>query len=112
MRFLPIVGAVLSLVVLGAHFYRDRVFILVGACVVLLALVALRRAWVPRVIQVALALGTVEWLWTAFAFAQERMAMGRPWTRLALILGTVALVSAASAWAMGRMVPWYSRQGR
>ena len=112
MKALVLAGAALSLLALGAHFYRDRTWPLVVACVVLLGLLAWRRAWVPRVIQAALALGTVEWLWTAAVFAQERMAMGRPWTRLAVILAAVALVSAASAWGMGRLLPWYSRASR
>lgn len=109
MKALPVVGAGLSLLVLGAHFYRDRAWLLLGSCVALLVLMAWRRAWVPRVIQAALALGAVEWLWTASVLAQERMAMGRPWVRLVAILGTVALFTAVSAWAMGRMAPWYSR---
>ena len=49
-----------------------------------------------RLIQAALLLGTVEWLWTAYVLVQQRIAAGRPWTRLALILAAVALVTAAS----------------
>ena len=56
----------------------------------------LRRAWVPRLFQVVLLLGAAEWLRTLYLFAAERVAFGQPWTRLALILGGVALFTALS----------------
>jgi hypothetical protein len=89
---LPIV----SFLLLGAHFMREGALLLTLACAALAAAIAWRRPWVERLLQAALLLGTLEWLWTAYMLAQQRMATGRPWGRMALILAVVALVTAAS----------------
>ena len=103
----------ISLLLLGAHFFRDGAWPLAAACAALVFLLAWRRPWVPRLLQVALALGTVEWLWTTFVLVQERVAEGRPWMRLAIILGVVTLVTAASAVALERLRDRYrSRASR
>lgn len=96
MRFILYAAPVLSFLLLGAHFLRDRDWILTAACAVLALLVAWPRAWVARLLQAALALGTAEWAWTAFMLGQQRLAEGRPWIRMAIILGVVALLTAAS----------------
>jgi hypothetical protein len=49
------------------------------------------------VIQAALALGAVEWVRTLLDLVAARQAMGAPSTRLALILGGVALATLACA---------------
>jgi hypothetical protein len=51
---------------------------------------------VPRLLQVLLLLGALEWLRTLYMFAQMRIAFEQPWTRLAIILGAVALFTALS----------------
>lgn len=86
-----------ALVLLGAHFYRAAAWPLVALSGVLLVALAWPRAWVARVVQLALVLGALEWLWTASGLVQARLALGQPWLRLALILGGVALATAASA---------------
>jgi hypothetical protein len=96
MRVILYAAPVLSFLLLGAHFLRDRAWIMTGACAVLALLVAWPRSWIPRLLQAALALGTAEWIWTAFIVGQQRMAEGRPWIRMAIILGVVALLTAAS----------------
>lgn len=88
---------VIALLTLGAHFFRAGQLAAVGVCVALLGLMALRRRWAWGLLQIALVLGAMEWLWTANTFAQERMALGRPWARMALILGAVALLTLAAA---------------
>lgn len=97
MNFVRLIPVILSLLVLGAHFLRDGQTLIVAACIGLVMLLWLRTRWVPRVIQLVLVLGAVEWLWTLYAFATIRAAHGQPWTRLAIILGGVALFTAASA---------------
>lgn len=94
LMFLPAV----SLAVLGAHFYRSGSLPLVALCVLLLVLMlVLRRIWVLRLLQMGLLLGAAEWLWTTFMLVQQRLALGQPWQRLAVILLAVALVTALSA---------------
>lgn len=86
----------LSFLILGAHFLREGAIFLAAACVALALALAWPRPWVSRLIQVALLLGTLEWLWTAYVLVQQRIATGRPWNRLVLILVGVALLTAAS----------------
>ena len=96
MNILRLLPAILSLRLLAPHFFRNEMEVLTGVCVVLPLLLFFRERWVPSVIQVALILGVVEWLYTLYSFAQVRIAMDQPWTRLALILGTVALFTGLS----------------
>jgi hypothetical protein len=96
----PLALAALSLLLLGAHFFRAGSVLLAAACTVLLVLLFVRSPWSARVLQAALALGTLEWLRTAWAFAAARAAAGQPYTRLLLILGSVALVTALAAWLL------------
>ncbi len=91
-RLLPVA---LACALLAAHFYRAG-----GpwpGALALLPMVTLfvPRRWAARVVQAALALGTVEWLRTAAALVAERQSMDAPWLRLALILCGVALLTAA-----------------
>ncbi|MCJ7558455.1 MAG: hypothetical protein MUP90_16290 [Gammaproteobacteria bacterium] len=96
MNIVRLLPAILSLLLLAAHFFRSGMEILTGVCAVLPLLLFFRQRWVPPVIQVALILGVVEWLHTLYSFAQVRIAMDQPWTRLAVILGAVALLTGLS----------------
>lgn len=87
----------LSLLVLGAHFYRAQAWPLMLACGACVLLLAWPRAWAARGVQLVLLAGALEWLWTVFALVQQRMALAQPWARLALILGAVALLTAGAA---------------
>jgi hypothetical protein len=97
MRALLLLLPALALTLLGAHFYRASAWALVLACGVLLLLLAWPRAWVARLVQAALVLGAGEWLWTAFLLVQQRLALGQPWLRMSIILGAVAVFTAAVA---------------
>ena len=97
MNFLRLLPVTLSFLLLGAHFYRAGLVPLTVLCVAILFLLALRKSWVPRLFQVLLLLGAIEWLRTLYFFAAMRIAWEEPWTRLAVILGTVALLTALSA---------------
>lgn len=97
---LRLAPAALALIVLGAHFYRAGSWLPVAIVVVLLALLPLRRPFVPWALQAALVVGALEWLRTLLALVDVRQAMGAPWARLAAILGLVALATLASALAL------------
>lgn len=90
---------VLSLIVLGAHFMRYGNTILVGAAVVLIALLFVRKPWVARLLQVVLVLGALEWVHTLYGLVQMRTALGEPYGRMLIILGSVAAITALSALA-------------
>jgi hypothetical protein len=87
----------LTLLLLGAHFFRAGLVPLTIACLGFIALLFVRTPWAARALQVVLALGTIEWLRTAWVFASARAAVGQPYARLLLILGAVALVTAVAA---------------
>jgi hypothetical protein len=87
---------ILSLLLLGAHFYRAGLVLLTGFSVAVLFLLFLRKSWVPRFFQYLLIVASVEWLRTLYSFAAMRIAFDQPWTRLAIILGAVALFTALS----------------
>ena len=93
--------AVLSLLVLGAHFLRLGQLAACALCILLALLPALRRRWVPALVRAALALGTLEWIATTIIKVRERAQEGGPVLRLALILGFVTLFTATSAWLVG-----------
>ena len=95
---------VLSSLVLGAHFLRGGHLFAVAFCLALPGLLLLRRPWVPPVVTGALLGGAALWATTAVRIGQVRVAHGEPWLRMALILGGVALFTAASAAA-----PWAPR---
>ena len=95
MAFIPIV---LSVLLLAAHFLRGG-GLLVPACVLgLLGLLAVRRRWVARFMQVVLVLGAVEWARTLLTLAVRRSEQGEPFLRMVLILGAVTVVTLVSAW--------------
>jgi hypothetical protein len=96
-KVLLYVPVVLSLIVLGAHFLRYGSFVGVVAALLLIALLFLRRSWVPRVMQAVLVLGTLEWLRTMYEIAQIRALHGQPFGRMVVILGIVAAVTFCSA---------------
>jgi hypothetical protein len=93
-RLIPVIS---SFLLLGAHFLRTGNGAFVVVCALVPFLLFLRRPWVPRALQVLLILGAAEWVHTLWGFAAIRRAEGRPWTRMALILGAVALVTLLSA---------------
>jgi len=97
MKALLYIPVVLSLVVLGAHFLRDESTIGVAGSLLLIGLLVIRQAWVARLVQAALVLGTVEWLHTIYELAQSRAAQGESATRMIAILGVVAAVTFLSS---------------
>lgn len=89
--------AVLSLLVLGAHFLRSGNLLLVLVVLVLLGLLTVRRPLAARAVQVALLLGTLEWVRTLVVLMSWRLQAGQSARRMVIILGCVALVTALSA---------------
>ncbi|MBW2276908.1 MAG: 4Fe-4S binding protein [Deltaproteobacteria bacterium] len=91
-----LIPVVIAMLVLGAHYLRDGRPGLVIACVSALGLLAIPRAWVPRVMTVLLVAAAGVWVQTAIELAQIRESLGAPYLRMTLILGGVALFTAVS----------------
>ncbi len=92
-----LIAPVLSLLVLAAHFYRASLMPLAALSLAVAFLLLVPRAWAARAVQIAVLLGAIEWVRTLMMLVAERMSWDQPWLRLAAILGTVALLTAASA---------------
>ncbi|MEM9300545.1 MAG: hypothetical protein AAGE01_00455 [Pseudomonadota bacterium] len=97
MATVALLPVVFSCLLLAAHFLRARHTVLTPACVALPLLLLLRERRVPRVFQVVLLLGCLEWMRTLIAAAIDRSDASEPWGRLAVILSAVAAFTAASA---------------
>jgi len=96
MNALRLTPVFLSFLLLAAHFYRSDQVVLATICVALLLLLLFRKSWIPRLFQFLLILGALEWLRSLYYFAAMRIAWDQPWTRLAIILGAIALFTALS----------------
>jgi hypothetical protein len=96
LKALKLIPVILSFLLLAAHFYRAGIPVLSGFCVGVLFLLFLRKRWIPRLFQGLLILAALEWLRSLYYFAAMRIAWDQPWTRLAIILGAVALFTALS----------------
>lgn len=87
----------LSFLLLGAHFlHHGSVALLVVSLLIPLTLL-IRHRWVARAVQAMLVIVALEWVRTAVVLAEDRLAAGDPWKRMAVILGGVALWAVCSA---------------
>jgi hypothetical protein len=92
----------LALLLLAAHFFRGGLFPLAAISSGLIALVPVSRPWASWLLRAALALGTIEWLRTAWVLSERRAIAGEPYARMLLILGAVAALTLVAAWLAGR----------
>ena len=97
MNFVRLLPAIVSLLVLAAHFYRAGNLILVVLTAASPLLLFIRSTWIVRVIQVELVFGGIEWIRTISRLVNIRQAHNLPWERLAIILGSVAAITMLSA---------------
>lgn len=95
--FLRLLPAALSLWLLAAHFLRGGHVLLAAALAAAPAALFIRSPATRRMVQAALAAGTLIWLTTAVRIGAERQEDGRPWARMAFILVAVASVNVAGA---------------
>ncbi len=102
MVFLQLLPVVLSYLLMAAHLFRGHHYVLVALAALMPLLLLIPRPWVARLLQAGLLISTAEWLRTLVLLIQERMAFGQPYTRMGLILGTVALVTLGSAFVFYR----------
>jgi hypothetical protein len=87
----------LALLLLAAHLLHAGFMVATAVAVLLGALLAVRRPWAARVLQLVLVLAVVEWVLTAARLAQLRAQHDQPYLRLVLILGGVAGFTALAA---------------
>ena len=92
----------LCIVVLAAHFLRERNSALMLVSIAVIPFLFIRGQWVMRVMQLFFVTASFEWIHTAIVLMTERKALGLPWIRMAVILGIVAALTLASARIVSR----------
>ncbi len=97
MDFVRLLPVILSALLMAAHFSRADNVALVLLSLAFPLILLWRRPWAARLTQVTLAVASLEWIRTAIVIAGRRQAAGEPWTRMAIILGSVAILTLASA---------------
>lgn len=97
MVFLRLLPIVLSYLLMAAHLFRGHHYALLALAALMPLLLFIPQPWVARVLQLGLVISAVEWLRTIVMLTQERMALGQPYLRMALILGAVAIITIGSA---------------
>jgi ABC-type transport system involved in cytochrome c biogenesis permease subunit len=83
----------LTMLLLGAHFLRQGSLLLVLISLAAPFLLLHKKRWVLIVLQCIAYVAALLWILFARALVHERMMEGRPYRRLVIILGAVALVS-------------------
>lgn len=97
MRIVRIVPALLSVILLAAHFLRSGNVVVVGLVLASPLILLIPNHGAVRALQVLLALGFVEWMRTSYVLASMREAAGMPWARMMVILSAVGLFTLLSA---------------
>ena len=97
MIFIRLLPAIISSLLLSAHFSRANMNGLALVFVLLPLLLLVKREGVARLFQIVLFVGMIVWIETAVRLIKMRQAAGESWTRLAIILGMVALFTGLSA---------------
>jgi len=100
MRVLRVVPLIVSALLMAVHFLRSGNVAVVVLILCAPLLLLTRQRWSVVALQIALAAAAIEWVRIALAIARERAAAGAPSTRMFVILGSVALFTALSAWPL------------
>ena len=105
MMVLVAIPAILSCLLLAAHFLHANLIPAVAVSLLLPFFLIGRRYTLVRLVQFALMAGALEWLHTAYVLIGERQAESRPWTRLAVIMIGVELFTIVSAVLLNKLLP-------
>ena len=96
MNLLRLLPVILSFGLLAAHFSRANMFPLVIVSLAIPLLLLVKKKWAARSIQVLLLVGAAEWIRAMLEYIEIRKSIGDDWTRLAIILVTVAVLTACA----------------
>ena len=96
MNILRLLPVILAFGLLAAHFSRANMPPAVVVSLIIPFLLLIRKPWIAKSIQILLLLGAVEWIRSMFGYIQVRKEIGEDWGRLAIILVTVAVLTACA----------------
>ncbi len=94
------VPAILSSLLLVAHFLRDGNLIIALVCLGMPFSLIAPTTGRHRVFQVFLVVGAVVWAFTGLGILLDRLLNGQPWFRLVIIMGAVSAFTLWSAWLL------------
>ena len=97
MNLLRLLPVILSFGLLAAPFSRAGMLPFVILSLLIPFMLLFRNKWTARSIQILLLLGALEWIRAMFGYIEIRKSIGDDWGRLAIILVTVALLTACSS---------------
>jgi len=97
MNVLRLFPVIFSFLILSAHFSRAGSPLLLIIFLVLPIFLFIKKAWVVRLIQIFLVIGSIEWIRALISYVSQRQSMDEPYMRLVIILGVVALFTGLSA---------------
>ena len=89
--FFRVIPLILASLMLSAHFYRHLNYPLMIISFLAPCLLFIKRRWCLITVQVFTIFGGGVWITTIVEIAKERITMGAPWGKMAVILGVVAL---------------------
>ena len=101
MNVLRLFPVIFSFLILSAHFSRAGSPLLTIIFLLLPILLFIKKAWVVRLIQIFLVIGSIEWIRILFVYVNERQAIEEPYIRLVIILGIVAFLTGLSTLVFG-----------
>ncbi|MDL2290951.1 hypothetical protein LJC09_02450 [Desulfovibrio sp. OttesenSCG-928-F20] len=87
----------LTVLLLGAHFYRAGEYGITACAGGVLLFLCLRSAWKRHAVALFLLWGMLEWLHSAYFLAVMRHHMGLPWLRAVAILSVIAIITGFAA---------------
>ncbi|MBE9519093.1 MAG: hypothetical protein IMY68_11010 [Bacteroidetes bacterium] len=96
MNILRLLPVILAFGLLAAHFSRANMPPAVVVSLIIPFLLLIRKPWIAKSIQILLLLGALEWIRSMFGYIQVRKEIGEDWGRLAIILVTVAVLTACA----------------
>ena len=88
---------VLTILLLGAHFYRAGEYGITACVGGVLLFLCSRSAWKRHAVALFLLWGMLEWFHSAYFLAVIRHHMGLPWLRAVTILSVVAIITGLAA---------------
>jgi ferredoxin len=97
-----IIFSILSVLLISAHYLRGGNFAILAFWILTPGLLFLRRRWATWMFQILLLIAAVIWINAAIEIAEIRVMTGKPYFRMLIIIGSVALISTAASILLNR----------
>ena len=95
-NFIKILPIILCSLIMAAHLGRANMFVLQIISLLIPFILIWKNKFSARAMQLFIFIYGIEWIRTIHYYSQIRIAKGENWSRLAIILGIVALLNFAT----------------